>query len=175
MIDEYFKVFSNKEKGNFFIKDIKDKNGCNKRNAEITDIKLLNDKGKPTSLFNSGDTAIFKYKAVFNGDIEKADFGFFVRRDDRLMIIDSDQFLLTNHFTQGKAGTVVKVEFRFKVELLKGTYHIGTYICDADSRVNHDYIDKATTLLVKDDISFSGIANLYPEINVKEVINKDNQ
>jgi len=167
-IDEYFKVFSNKEKGNFFIKDNKDNNGCNKRNAEITDIKLLNDKGKPTSHFNSGDTAIFKYKAVFNGDVEKADFGFFVRREDRLMIMDTYQHRLTGNFTFGKAGTTVDVGFRLKVELLKGTYHIGTYIYDSVRKVNQEYIDNAATLFVDDKVSFDGVANLHPEIKVTE-------
>lgn len=164
-IDKYFAVVSERAKDEVFIRD---KDGQNMRVAEIKDITLVNDKNQPTSHFNSGDTAIFKYKAVFNGDVDKANFGFFVRRDDRLLVIDTYQYQLTQSFTHGQAGASFLVEFKFKIELLKGTYHIGTYVHDTDRKVYHEYIDNAATLFVDDKISHAGVANLYPEIKVVE-------
>jgi lipopolysaccharide transport system ATP-binding protein len=169
-INKYFGVVSEKAKEDIFIKD---ENGQNKRFAEITDIKLLNDERKPTSHFNSGDEAIFKYIAIFNGDVEKANFGFFIRRDDRLIVFDTSQFGLEKRFTMGKTGTTIGVEFKFRVELLKGIYHIGTYIYDSNRKVRHDYIDKAATLFVNDDISYAGVANLHPEFRIKKIERRD--
>lgn len=163
-IDKYFAVVSERTKDKVFIRG---KDGHDRRVAEIKDIKLVNNQDEPTSHFNSGDTAIFKYKAVFNGDIEKVNFGFFVRRDDRLIIMDTYQYLLTQDFTFAKAGTIVDVEFRFRVELLKGTYHIGTYLSDVGAHVRHEYIDNAATLFVDDNISYGGVANLHPEVRIK--------
>ena len=60
------------------------------------------------------------------------------------------------------------VEFRFKVNLLKGIYHIGTHITDFDNNVYLDVIDNAGYLFVSEEISYSGVANLDSCVQVKE-------
>lgn len=167
-IERYSEVFSESKKNKAFIKG---DDGQKRKIVEIKDIKLLDNTGKAASCFTSGDMAIFRFMAKFNGSIENADFGFFIRREDRLIVFDTSLYKLEKFCMFGKANTTIAIEFKFRVNLLKGDYYIGMHIADLKEGRKHiyyDYIDKAAALFVDDDISWSGVANLHPEIKVIE-------
>jgi lipopolysaccharide transport system ATP-binding protein len=141
-------------------------NGCEKL-AGITDIQLLKDDGSRllSFSFKTGDKAIFQYSVVFtdslNDDDRKyADIGFFVRRSDRLKVIDTSTGLLKTEINELKTESKWTVEFAFEVNLLTGSYNIGTYIGDRRTGKIWDYIDKSIDFYVSEDICYEGVADL---------------
>ena len=163
-IDKYFRVVSEERKNLFFVSS----DGQRKEMVKIKDVQLLNSKGQLSSHFSTGETAIFKYKVFFRGDA-KVFFNFLVWRSDRLLVYDTSQYLLTKQYVNGESEAEIFVEFRFKVDLLKGTYHIGTHITDFEKNIYHDVIDNAVFLFVTEDISYGGVANLNSEIKITDV------
>ncbi len=160
-IDRYFDIIS-EEKKNFLFTD---KEGSRKELVKISDARLFDAEGRLTTHFNPGDTASFRYKAIFRGDA-KVYFNFVVFRNDRLYVYDSSQYLLRKQYIEAKAGTCVTVEFKFKVNLLKGIYHIGTHVTDFEKNIYHDVIDNATFLFVSENFSYAGVADLNANIEV---------
>lgn len=147
---------------------INEKEGEKKEIVKITDTQLLNSEGRLNSYFNSEDTAIFRYKAAFLNNA-KVFFNFVVSRNDRLYVYDTSQYLLKKEYVEGNNGDVFLVEFIFKVNLLKGSYQIGTHITDFDNNIYLDYIDHAVSFLVAENISYSGVANLKADVKVAKM------
>ena len=162
-IDKYFSIVSEEKKCLTYV----DGDDEQMELAKISDAQLLNDNGVVTANFRSGDTAVFKFNVTFRKDA-KVFFNFLVWRDDRLLVYDTSQYLLKKEYVEGRAGTCMIVEFRFKVNLLKGIYHIGTHITDFDNNVYLDVIDNAGYIFVSEEISYSGVANLDSCVQVKE-------
>lgn len=163
-INKYFQVIS-EERKNLLFTNI---DGTKKEMVKISDIQLQNNKGELTSHFHSGDIAIFRYRVTFFENA-KVFFNFLVWRNDKLLVYDTSQYLLKKQYVEGKKGSKILVEFKFRVDLLKGIYHIGTHVTDYDKNIYHDVIDNAGYLFVTEDISYGGVANLNSEVNVTEI------
>lgn len=142
-------------------------NNISKKMVEIADIQLLKEVGVelPSFSFKTGDKAVFRYKANFNNifkyDKRKfLDFGFFIRRSDRIIIIDTSTKLLKPSINVSLMENKWMVEFKFNINLLKGSYNIGTYIGDSRNGDLWDYKDNVVNFYVTDDICYDGIADL---------------
>jgi lipopolysaccharide transport system ATP-binding protein len=160
-IDKYFDIVSTERKTLTFV----DETGEKKERVKIHDIQLLNTDNKATSHFYAGETAVLRYTAKFAGDA-KVFFNFLVWRNDRLLVYDTSQYLLQKQYVEGHAGSCIRVEFKFKVNLLKGVYSIGTHITDYESNVYLDVVDNAGYLFVVEDFSYGGVADLRAEAAV---------
>lgn len=141
-------------------------NICEKK-AEITDIQLLkgNDSRFPSFSFKTGDEAIFRYSVFFSNNLKYEDrkcavFGFFIRKSDRVVVIDTSTELLKTKINGSETENKWIVEFVFHADLLKGNYTIGTYAGDAKTGKFWDYIDKAIEFYVTENICYDGIADL---------------
>lgn len=137
------------------------------KKAEIINVTLLNDNGDPSQTFKSGDMASFIVNCKFYEKICNPHFGFFLYRNDRLLVMDT---------TSSKLGTVVEcceskddlsIIFNFKMNLLKGTYYIGTHIEDNECRGYYDYKDHVTVFNVIDTYSIAGVADLSPQCKIR--------
>lgn len=140
----------------------------NEKKAEIINVTLLNEKGEPSQSFKSGDRASLIVNCKFYEKIYRPQFGFFIYRNDRLLVMDT---------TSAKLGTVVEyckendnlsIVINFKMHLLKGTYYIGTHIEDCEHRGFYDYKDHIVTFHVIDSYSTAGVADLVPQCEINK-------
>ena len=163
-IANYFKVISQRQiHGSSSCKD------SGVKQAEIINAELLDFKDrKPCLNFTPRDVAIFRYTVIFNESIDHPSFGFFVRRTDRLLILDTSTYKLNIKIKSCKRGTKLTVDFRFAVNLLKGVYYIGSFIGDCLSNKDYDYIDNAVTFTVDEESCWGGVADLKPECTIIE-------
>ena len=110
---------------------------------------------------------MLKIEYVFNTPVTKPSFGFFVRRDDRLLIVDTSSVDLGSKIDFCGAGNRVVVKFEFDVNLLTGLYHIGISVRDGEKNVFCYYMDRLVDLVVNDDYAFQGVVDLSPKSDVQ--------
>jgi hypothetical protein len=77
-----------------------------------------------------------------------------------VVVIDTSTKLLKTKINGSETENNWIVEFVFDVNLLKGSYNIGTYVGDCRTGKIWDYIDKAIEFYVTEDICYDGIADL---------------
>ena len=159
-INEYYKAISlqkyNKSSG-----DIK--------GSQVINFLLLNSESENCHTFNPGEKAIIKYEVIFNKDVICPSFGFVIRRNDRLIMLDTSTWKLKIRPKSFRKGEKAIAEFSFSVNLMKGVYQISGFIGDMGNPKNPEtlgYLESAITFNVIDtDDAYGGVAYLNPTFN----------
>ncbi|MBC8484640.1 MAG: ABC transporter ATP-binding protein [Bacteroidetes bacterium] len=133
--------------------------------AKIVKVELLDHNGEESNEFKPGDTAKLKVEIKCFQNIKNPIVGFFIRREDRLMVFDTTSIKMGYPLPNVQAGTVIKLEFIFRVNLLKGTYYIGNHIAIPNSYF--DYLDPSINFYVDESYSWGGIADLSPKFKAE--------
>lgn len=168
-INEYYKVISSKK----YKKSSSDIKGDYNKGAQIINFSLLNSQNVNCHTFNPGERAIIKYEVIFNKDVIYPSFGFVIRRNDRLIVLDTSTYKLKIRPKSFKEGEKAIAEFLFSVNLIKGVYQISGFTGDMGNSENPetlDYLESAITFNVIDtDDAYSGVAYLNPTFNLKRI------
>ena len=164
-IGKYFEIMSTHE--TTFESESPD--GPHTKKAEIVNFQLLNSTGSPAFTFNTGDEVTLVLAIVFHSDIDSPLFGFIVRRNDRLIVMDTNSVFLGAGTRRFRDGTRLKVKFKFVMNLLRGSYYVASHILDKNRRDFYDYVDNAITFDVNESYSFAGVADLRPTCEIAEM------
>jgi len=163
-INRYHKIIAGEMMGKMQ-SDEEDNNG--KQRVNIVSFQLTNSMNESVSMFKNKDKAVLKVEYCFTAPVANTSFGFFVRRDDRLLIVDTSSVDLGSVVERCGAGNRATVKFEFDVNLLTGIYYIGTYVRDNVSGEYYCYMDRLVDFLVNDDYAFQGVADLKPKSEVR--------
>lgn len=131
--------------------------------AKIVNVELLNQNEESCHEFRPGDTATLLVDIKCFKDIKNPVVGFFIRREDRLVVFDTSSRKMGCPLSAVSAETVIKSKFIFSVNLLKGTYSTGNFITGTDEFLYFDYADPTSTFFVDESYSWGGIADLSPK------------
>jgi len=159
VIDEYYKINSSNMKAQ--------KNAV--KVIEIMDIRLVKENNEQAFDFRPGDKALFKIKLRAKRNIENISFSVFIRAASGMVIFDVNSSRLLDAMHSITKDNVVEVCFELKLNLLKGLYKIGFNIfgsIDGQPSGFIEYMNDASSFLVKENVSEQGIANLEPRVSV---------
>jgi len=159
VIDEYYRINSS---------NMKNLNGADKA-IEILDIRLVRENNKEALDFRPGDKALFKIKLRAKTNIENVFFSVFIRAASGMVIFDVSSSRLLNAMHSLINDKTLEVCFELKLNLLKGLYKIGFNIIgsiDGQPSGFIEYMNDASSFLVKEDVSLQGIAHLEPRVSV---------
>ena len=137
------------------------------RIAKIVNVELLNHNGGESDEFKPGETATLKVEIKCFRDIKNPSIGFFIRRENGLVVFDTDSRKMGYHPPAVSAGDVIKYKFLFNVNLLKGIYNIGNFITGTDDYLYFDFVDPTVTFYVDESYSWGGISDLSPKFKVE--------
>jgi energy-coupling factor transporter ATP-binding protein EcfA2 len=134
--------------------------------AEIEDIRLLDEKGNPIDFCKYGDEVQIDFDAVFKVEVENPIFGI------RIIDFKGNTVYGTNNrlhnITVGtfKNGDRVKVSFRQKIVMMGGVYYVSPAVGYKDFRTYCDWVNNMLTINVIKHNRSEGIADLNSEMTV---------
>lgn len=137
--------------------------------ALIQDICIVDQNNQPRLSFKSGEIVYIRVQVKFSTNISSPEFACTIRQPDGLLVYDYFTFWakqLTPHF---KAGSIATVQFRMKLNLLSGTYHMGVNIANSDLTHYYDRIDRGLDFVVESVDGSQGVANMETSFNVVSV------
>jgi len=140
--------------------------------AQIQDIKLLDNKNREVDFCKYGDDIKIVYEVLFRKKVEEPIFG--VRITDFKGNIVYGTNTRLNNIKTGifKKGDIVKVTFRQKISLIGGAYQISLAVGYKDNKTYCDWINDMFTLNVIHKNRAEGISDLNPEISLSKTISK---
>ena len=141
-----------------------------KKDAEIQSVELYNKNAIKTTNFQSGDAAVVRIQVKFNQNMKANEIGFFIHRMDRVFVVSTGTKDLGVELTICRAGEVWVIEFPFQVNLLHGTYQLGTEVRSERFNRYLDYIESAITFNVSENYAHGGVVHLDPSCRVKKVV-----
>jgi len=115
------------------------------REAEFTDIKLINQHGQSVELVAVGEPVIARLSVRVNQDIDALILGFGIK--DRLgqMMFGTNTWHTKQAIGHVRAGTLFRVDVEFAANLGAGSYSIHCSLVENESRIDRHYhwIDRA--------------------------------
>ena len=135
--------------------------------AEIEKVTLLNGDGKPTSVLHAGDPATIAVDFIFNKDVKEPVFAFEVRTTDGRIIYDDTTRWMGVKTPSFSAGDRCRVEYKIDdLNLLEGSYELGTDIAAHDLSHYYDRMERATGFFVKNPSNAEGLLDFRSGVNI---------
>ncbi|MHB8279868.1 MAG: Wzt carbohydrate-binding domain-containing protein, partial [Candidatus Humimicrobiaceae bacterium] len=137
--------------------------------AEIEDIRLLDEYGNPIDYCKYGDEVIIEFDAVFKAEVEDPIFGIRIIDFKGNTVYGTNNRL--NNITVGtfKPKDRAKIAFRQKIVLMGGVYYVSPAVGYKDFRTYCDWVNNMLTInVIKHNIS-EGIADLNSEMTVHKI------
>jgi lipopolysaccharide transport system ATP-binding protein len=94
---------------------------------KVNDLSIYSQEGESATSFNTGEWASLEFSVVSSMDIQGLSMGFFIRREDGMVVFDGTSGLMegkTFNFTEGRAE---KVGIKYRNNLPNGTYFLGIH------------------------------------------------
>ena len=136
--------------------------------AEIQNIKLLDDKDREIDFCKYGDDVKIIYEVLFKKEVEEPIFGMRIT-DFKGNIVYGTNTRLNNIKTGTfKKGDLIKVIFNQKINLIGGAYSVSPAVGYNDNKTYCDWINDMLTLNVIHNNKAEGISDLNPEIIIKK-------
>jgi len=137
--------------------------------AEIEDIRLLDNEGKPIDYCKYGDEVKIEFDATFKAEVENPIFGIRIIDFKGNTVYGTNNRL--NNVTVGtfKPGDNVRISFRQKIILMGGVYYVSPAVGYKDFRTYCDWVNNMLTINVMKHNKSEGIADLNSEMKVQKI------
>jgi ABC-2 type transport system ATP-binding protein/lipopolysaccharide transport system ATP-binding protein len=137
--------------------------------AEIEDIRLLDDQGKLIDYCKYGDEIIIEFNAVFKAEVEDPIFGIRIIDFKGNTVYGTNNRL--NNITVGtfKKGDRVKISFKQKIVMMGGVYYVSPAVGYKDFRTYCDWVNNMLTINIIKHNKSEGIADLNSEMTVDRI------
>lgn len=140
------------------------------KEAEITEIEILNKDGEPSTLFSSGDEIIIKFHVFFNADVNRFILGNIFRNKWGLNIYGTNTLWYGLPDVDFRKGDRCTVTFRHQADFADGTYSINPAASSdtgTDSYHTLDWINNAAIIRVRNPRRMEGYLSIPTEIEIK--------
>ncbi|MHB1375912.1 MAG: ABC transporter ATP-binding protein [Candidatus Humimicrobiaceae bacterium] len=137
--------------------------------AEIEDIRLLDENKTPIDFCKYGDVVNIEFDAVFNADVENPIFGI------RIIDFKGNTVYGTNNWLHNivvgtfKKEDRVKVSFKQKIVMMGGVYYVSPAVGYKDFRTYCDWVNNMLTINIIKHNKSEGIADLNSEMTVDRI------
>lgn len=142
--------------------------------AEIFDCAMLDEMGRQVNVLVLNQTYTWRFRVRFHEDAANLNFGMTMHTVDGLQVAGMNTEWEGQRYKEARNGSVVEVNFHLHMNLMPATYYMESgVIADTDSdagEVNflHRRVDIcAIRVIPSDKRTYTGIAYLDPEINVR--------
>lgn len=135
--------------------------------AEIVKIEMLDENDQTTKSVYSGENVTFRMEVAFHADAEGPLFGFVLRREDGLNmydVYDTDSRRQGMNSESFEAGEKVVVEFKVRLNLLRGRYSFIPAVAYSDGIRFFHWRENALFFDILDDGTAGGIVGLDTDI-----------
>ncbi len=139
--------------------------------AKIQDLVSLDERGRETKTFFTGQKLKVRFSVRFDKDVENPIYGLTIKDRHGLDIYMTDTFRLQKVFTRVTEGTKVLVEMEFKLPLITNTYFITAVISELgiNGPICLDGIFDAIDFFVVQENNSLGIVNFDPDVQVSKI------
>jgi lipopolysaccharide transport system ATP-binding protein len=137
-----------------------------KRKVGILQIDLLNESREPTTRFVTGEVAYIVLTVEVYETLDSLRFAVLIKKGDGSVIFDTDSRQLGVVCQKRSAGDRLKVEFKLKMNLLKGVYSISAHVRPHDLSSYYYYTETVCSFEVSENYSWQGVAHLEPRVRI---------
>jgi ABC-type polysaccharide/polyol phosphate transport system ATPase subunit len=138
------------------------------RHAEIIAAELLDAKGEPVEMVDSGEPVSVRLRTLFQRDVEHPVCGFMIRSRHGINIYGTNTEHVGLALGAARAGEVIEVEFAFNCWLGQEHYFISVAAHSTDG-VAFDWLDGAIFFRVAWVVEMEGVANLNAQASARRV------
>jgi ABC-type polysaccharide/polyol phosphate transport system ATPase subunit len=128
--------------------------------AEVKDVKLLNEEEQPINQICSCSNAIIRMHIVFNKDVDEPIFAFTIRTANGDLVYNTTTLWMGINTPKFKKGEKIHVDFSVNMSLLDGYYELGVDVTHKDLTHFLDRIERAIGFTVAGSSEAKGIVNL---------------
>ena len=139
-----------------------------KKSVEILQIDLFDENREPAITFKTGDVANIVLTVQFYETLDSLRFAVLIKKPDGSVIFDTDSRQLGLVCRRYSSGDYLKIEFKLKLNLLKGVYSINAHIRPHDFSCYYDYTETVCSFEVSEKYSWQGVAHLDPQVRILE-------
>jgi hypothetical protein len=141
--------------------------------AVITDVAILNDKGKPIATLVAGQCVTVRLNVFFLDRLENPTIGLLIK--DRLgnEVFGTNTYKMNQRLGSFDRGDTLTVHFTFSANIGAGEYTLTAAVHTLDVHLFecYDWVDKILlfTVIPSSDFEFVGAAKLYPEVSFESI------
>ncbi len=132
--------------------------------AEIEDVKLLNEDGQTVSVLSSGANASLALDIIFKKEVIHPIVSFFIYTEDGYLIYNTTTNWMKIETPVFFGGERCRVVFTIAVPLLEGQYLLGADIASQDLSHYYDRIERALDFAVKGNDQARGLVDLRSKV-----------
>jgi homopolymeric O-antigen transport system ATP-binding protein len=135
--------------------------------AEIENVSLLNEQGKPVTAVRSGECVTVAIAVRFKEAVQNPVFSLFVRTPDGRTVYDTTTRWMNIQTPDFVAGTSRVINFALDMCLLDGEYELGVDIASSNFSHFYDSLERALGFSVVGSSEAKGLANLSARFSIK--------
>jgi lipopolysaccharide transport system ATP-binding protein len=136
--------------------------------AELVAIETLNEQGRPSLVWQSGERVAVRVRVRFAQDVDDPVVGIMIRTRIGLEVYGTNTEAEQVRLGPCRAGDVLAVTFSFTCHLCPQEYTLTAASHDPDG-VWHDWLEEALTFRVTDWRPTAGVANLRASVGVERL------
>ncbi|HAJ95517.1 MAG TPA: sugar ABC transporter ATP-binding protein [Actinobacteria bacterium] len=136
--------------------------------AEITDIRMLDENDRSVDYCKYGDKIRVIYDVLFKAEVEEPIFGMRVTDHRQNIVYGTNTRLQRVGSRTFKNGDRVSIEFAFTVTMMGGQYTISPAVGYNDTKTYCDWVNDMLMLNVMHNNVAEGICDLNPRISIGE-------
>jgi ABC-type polysaccharide/polyol phosphate transport system ATPase subunit len=138
------------------------------RDAEIVSAELVNTRGEPVEMVDSGDAVVLRMKMLFHRDVEHPVCGFMIRNRHGINVYGTNTEQRGLSLGAARAGEFVEAEFAFDCWLGQEHYFVSV-AAHSPEGVAFDWMDGVIFFRVACPVEMEGLANLNARATARRV------
>ena len=168
VIDENRKILSGEEIRNLSNLSIDGEtiNRFGSGEAEITNIRIVDNKDREIDYCKYGDEIRIVYDVLFKAEVQEPIFGIRVTDYKQNIVYGTNSRLQRVKSLIYKKGESISIEFAFKVTLMGGQYSLSPAVGNNDGKTYCDWVNDMLALNVMHNNIAEGICDMHPNISI---------
>jgi len=134
--------------------------------AEITDIRLLDENDKEVDYCKYGNKVRVIYDVSFKAEVEEPIFGMRITDHKQNIVYGTNTRLHRVESSTYKKGDNISIEFTFMINMMGGQYSISPAVGYNDTKTYCDWVNDMIMLNVAHNNIAEGICDLNPVIKI---------
>jgi ABC-type polysaccharide/polyol phosphate transport system ATPase subunit len=137
--------------------------------AEIERVTLLDERGLPVTVVDSGSEVTIALDVKFNKPVANPIFAVTIRTPAGYMVYNNTTDWMKVKTPVFSAGERSRVAFKVRMPLLEGQYDLGADIASADLRHYYDRLESAMSFVMRSSGGAKGMVDLSADVSFEEV------
>jgi ABC-type polysaccharide/polyol phosphate transport system ATPase subunit len=136
--------------------------------AEIEQVTLLNERGQPVTVVESGAEVNVALDAKINKDVQHPIFAITIRTPEGYLVYNNTTDWMKIKTPVFHAGERCRVIFKIRMPLIEGVYDLGADIASPDLRYFYDRVENAMSFAMHSHSGAKGLVDLGAQVSFEE-------